>query len=64
MIVELSDGKFQVRSKKGKPLGTYPSRHQAEERLRQIEMFKSMNANKKAMDYMDYIVRVATGSLG
>lgn len=39
-IKKLPDGKYQVMSEKGKNLGTYKSRLQAEKRLKQIEFFK------------------------
>ena len=38
------DNKYQVQSEKGKNLGTYDTKEQAEERLKQVEMFKHMNA--------------------
>lgn len=34
------DGKWNVYSKKGKRMGSYPSKKKAQERLRQIEFFK------------------------
>lgn len=38
------DNKYQVQSEKGKNLGTYDTKAEAEERLKQVEMFKHMNA--------------------
>lgn len=38
------DNKYQVQSEKGKNLGTYDTKEQAEKRLKQVEMFKHMNA--------------------
>ena len=42
---------YKILSEKGKTLGTYKSRKQAEERLKQIEMFKHM---EKKADYFDW----------
>jgi|DEB0MinimDraft_4_1074332.scaffolds.fasta_scaffold15064_5 hypothetical protein len=39
MIVK-KNNKFEVRGKKGKPMGSYSSREEAVKRLRQIEFFK------------------------
>ena len=36
------DGKWNVYSKKGKRLGSYPSKAKAKKRLKQIELFKHM----------------------
>lgn len=36
------DNKYQVQSEKGRNLGTYDSKSKAEERLKQVEMFKHM----------------------
>lgn len=46
-IGRLSDGKWRVYSRKGRALGTYSSKAQAEKRLQQIEMFKHMDKKKK-----------------
>jgi hypothetical protein len=44
------NGGYSILSEKGKHLGTYPSRSQAEKRLKQIEFFKykKKKRNKKA----------------
>ena len=46
MIVRTSKG-WEVRSLSGKSLGTYKSKKEAEERLRQVEMFKHIKTEKK-----------------
>ena len=38
------DNKYQVQSEKGKNLGTYDTKEKAEERLKQVEMFKHMKS--------------------
>ena len=38
------DNKYQVQSEKGKNLGTYNTKAEAEKRLKQVEMFKHMNS--------------------
>jgi len=38
------DNKYQVQSEKGKNLGTYDTKEQAEKRLKQVEMFKHMKS--------------------
>ncbi|KKM15204.1 hypothetical protein LCGC14_1698440 [marine sediment metagenome] len=40
MIRKLPSGQFRVVSKKGKNMGTYPSRKKAQQRLAQVEFFK------------------------
>lgn len=40
------DNKYQVQSEKGKNLGTYDSKEEAEERLRQVEYFKHKESAK------------------
>ncbi len=42
MIIKIKEG-YRVVSEKGRNMGTYPTKEQAEVRLRQIEMFKHMN---------------------
>lgn len=42
---------YRILSEKGKHLGTYKSRKQAEKRLKQIEMFKHMNKKAEAFDW-------------
>lgn len=37
------DGKYQAQSEKGKSFGTYDTKEEAEERVKQMEMFKHMN---------------------
>ena len=46
MIVKTSKG-WEVRSLSGKSLGTYKSKKEAEERLKQVEMFKHLKTEKK-----------------
>lgn len=41
MIVKVKEG-YRVVAESGRNMGTYPTREQAEKRLRQIEMFKHM----------------------
>lgn len=50
-------GKWQVVSKKGKPLGTYDTKEDAEKRLRQIEFFKHKKAseNKSNINYSSIV---------
>ena len=55
-IVKL-DGKYQVQSEKGRNMGTYDTKEEAEKRLKQIEMFKHMNESLKesiTYDIWDY----------
>lgn len=47
-IKKLPNGDYRVFSEKGKNLGTYTDREDAEKRLKQIEMFKHMKRKKKA----------------
>ncbi len=42
MIVKISKG-YQVRSEKGRNMGTYKTKEEAKKRLRQIEYFKHRN---------------------
>lgn len=44
-IVKLPNGKYQVQSEKGKNLGIYDSRKEAEDRLRDVEYFKHKDEN-------------------
>lgn len=37
------DNKYQVQSEKGKNLGTYDTKEEAEKRLKQVEYFKHKN---------------------
>lgn len=48
------DNKYQVQSEKGKNLGTYDTKEQAEKRLKQVEMFKHMK--KKSNLFKDFII--------
>gem|GEM_PF-1020990 len=41
MIKKVKEG-YRVVAESGRNMGTYPTREQAEKRLRQIEMFKHM----------------------
>lgn len=51
VIKRLPNGKWQVRSQKGKSLGTYKTKAQAVKRLRQVEYFKH---HKEASDDDSY----------
>jgi len=42
------DNKYQVQSEKGKNLGTYNTKSEAEKRLKQVEMFKHMKSSMSA----------------
>jgi hypothetical protein len=56
IIKKLPNGKYRVMSHTGKNLGTYDSKKQAKERLRQVEFFKhkdSSNADDKIIDLKD-----------
>lgn len=44
------DNKYQVQSEKGKNLGTYDTKSEAEERLKQVEMFKHMKSKALTME--------------
>jgi len=44
------DNKYQVQSEKGKNLGTYDTKSEAEKRLKQVEMFKHMKSSMSAAD--------------
>ena len=44
VIVHLPNGKWRVKSHKGKNLGTYDSKEEAKDRLRQVEFFKHKKA--------------------
>lgn len=44
------DNKYQVQSEKGKNLGTYDTKEQAEKRLKQVEMFKHMKSKELTME--------------
>ena len=46
MIRKVKSG-YKVIASSGRPMGTYRSKKQAQKRLVQIEMFKSMSKNKK-----------------
>lgn len=46
-IVKVNN-KYQVQSEKGKNLGTYDTKSEAEERLKQVEMFKHMKSSMSA----------------
>jgi len=39
-------GGYRVVARSGRNMGTYPTKAQAQKRLRQIEMFKSMRKTK------------------
>jgi hypothetical protein len=44
MIVHLPNGKWQVQSHKGKNLGTFDTKGEAEKHLREVEYFKHKNS--------------------
>jgi hypothetical protein len=44
MIRKLKDGSYRVLSQKGKNMGTYKTKGEAKERLKNIEMFKHMKS--------------------
>ena len=58
-IGQLSDGRWRVYSGAGKNLGTYRSRKAAEDRLKEVEMFKHMDKKKRkgAFDDMVQIIK-------
>lgn len=41
-MIRKEQGKYVIRSKEGKPLGSYDSEEQARKRLKQIEYFKHL----------------------
>ena len=45
------DNKYQVQSEKGRNLGTYNTKSEAEKRLKQVEMFKHMKKESKIFTY-------------
>lgn len=47
------DNKYQVQSEKGKNLGTYDTKEEAEKRLKQVEMFKHMNKKASLLTYSE-----------
>ena len=47
------DNKYQVQSEKGKNLGTYDTKEQAEKRLKQVEMFKHMKSKLFTFDELN-----------
>jgi hypothetical protein len=55
IIRKLPNGKFRVHDRKGRSMGTYPSRLKAEERLKQIEYFK--HKDKKASSILISIAK-------
>jgi hypothetical protein len=46
-MIKKKGKRYQVQSESGKNLGTYGSRKEANERLRQVEYFKHRNEKKK-----------------
>jgi hypothetical protein len=57
-IKRLPDGKYRVLSKKHRNLGTYDTKAEAEERLRQVEVFKHMaKGRKKALKSFRCLVK-------
>ena len=53
-IVKLSNGKWQVQSEKGRNMGTYDTKAEAEKRLKQIEYFKHIN-EEELKEYLDKV---------
>ena len=49
------DNKYQVQSEKGKNLGTYNTKSEAEKRLKQVEMFKHMKSKELTMEDVNKI---------
>ncbi len=49
-LIKKHNGKFRVLSEKGKNMGTYDTKEEAKERLRQIEFFKLKNRKKSNLD--------------
>lgn len=54
-IKQISKNKFRIYSRSGKNLGTYKSRKAAEERLKEIEMFKHMKKKKSLLSLYNLI---------
>ena len=50
-IVHLSNGDWQVQSEKGRNMGTYDTKKEAEKRLGQVEYFKHMNEDIEKVVY-------------
>jgi hypothetical protein len=57
MIVK-SGSDFIVKSEKGKNLGTYKTKAEAEKRLKQIEMFKHMKKDESKNFHMNLITKI------
>ena len=57
------DGKYQAQSEKGKNFGTYDTKQEAEDRVKQMEMFKHMkkNADSENADEYTEVVKEVTG---
>ena len=53
--------KYQVQSEKGRNMGTYDTKSEAEERLKQVEMFKHLNEDENKQGF---IIWQTGGSLG
>ncbi len=62
-IIRLSDGRWRVCSEAGRNLGTYKSKKAAEERLRQIEMFKHMDKKKKRKESLEQIIGIIANEI-
>lgn len=58
------DGKYQAQSEKGKNFGTYDTKQEAEDRVKQMEMFKHMkkNADSENADEYTEVVKEVTGA--
>lgn len=52
-IVHLSNGDWQVQSEKGRNMGTYDTKKEAEKRLGQVEYFKHMNETIEKHDTLN-----------
>jgi len=61
MIIKLPDGSYQLRSQKGRKMGTYENRYRAKRRLKQIEMFKHKDEDKKESVQEGYYSQLAAG---
>lgn len=56
IIRKLPNGKYRVMSHKGRNLGTYKSKDEAEKRLKQVEFFKHIEDNNKAQEEANAII--------
>lgn len=68
MIRKLENGQYRVLSQKGKNLGTYKSKEEAEKRLKQVEFFKFLQSHrfkrkKKKAEIDQLYLKVSLGEL-